>query len=240
MLETASVLDQIPELIGMEYGPTELIGMKVSCRVCTPQHIFLLHSLMLSRRSQIHCPYCPKALPSREAVNRHISHSRKCQKQWKKDLLQRRAKTFRPEETIDVVGGQTMVAENDDQISDVEMTAPDVEYIPPCRNESPEPEIHVHEPNRRAQVEESDDESFTGARVGAEKQWAGRYPSPAGETSGKASTIFEKWHTELCENDRTPLYPFSSQEEWELAQWLMKSVGQTSIDEYLKLPIVSE
>ncbi|KAF8233248.1 hypothetical protein L208DRAFT_1267596, partial [Tricholoma matsutake] len=33
--------------------------------------------------------------------------------------------------------------------------------------------------------------------------------------------------------------PFASQEEWDLSQWLMKNVGQNSIDEYLKLPIVS-
>jgi hypothetical protein len=32
--------------------------------------------------------------------------------------------------------------------------------------------------------------------------------------------------------------PFTSQEEWDLAWWLMNNVGQNSIDEYLKLPIV--
>ncbi|KAF8868528.1 hypothetical protein BD779DRAFT_1397671, partial [Infundibulicybe gibba] len=34
--------------------------------------------------------------------------------------------------------------------------------------------------------------------------------------------------------------PFASQEEWGLAVWLMKNVGQTSTDEFLKLPAVSE
>ncbi|KAF8219621.1 hypothetical protein L208DRAFT_1338875, partial [Tricholoma matsutake] len=34
--------------------------------------------------------------------------------------------------------------------------------------------------------------------------------------------------------------PFASQEEWDLSQWLMKNVGQNSIDEYLKLPITRE
>ncbi|KAF8228358.1 hypothetical protein L208DRAFT_1291921, partial [Tricholoma matsutake] len=34
--------------------------------------------------------------------------------------------------------------------------------------------------------------------------------------------------------------PFASQEECDLAEWLMKSVGQNSIDEFLKLPITRE
>ncbi|KAF8885298.1 hypothetical protein BD779DRAFT_1611957 [Infundibulicybe gibba] len=33
--------------------------------------------------------------------------------------------------------------------------------------------------------------------------------------------------------------PFASQEEWELAVWLMKNVGQTSTDEFLKLPVMN-
>ncbi|KAF8815633.1 hypothetical protein BYT27DRAFT_7004352, partial [Phlegmacium glaucopus] len=35
-----------------------------------------------------------------------------------------------------------------------------------------------------------------------------------------------------------PWAPFESREEWELATWLMKNVGQKSTDEYLKLPII--
>ena len=33
--------------------------------------------------------------------------------------------------------------------------------------------------------------------------------------------------------------PFKNEDEWELAQWLLKNVGQSAIDEYLKLPSVS-
>ena len=33
--------------------------------------------------------------------------------------------------------------------------------------------------------------------------------------------------------------PFEDQAEWDLACWLIRNVGQKSIDEYLKLPIVS-
>jgi hypothetical protein len=33
--------------------------------------------------------------------------------------------------------------------------------------------------------------------------------------------------------------PFADREEWGLAEWLIKSLGQTCTDEFLKLPIVS-
>ena len=33
--------------------------------------------------------------------------------------------------------------------------------------------------------------------------------------------------------------PFHSQKKWDLAKWLIKNVGQKSIDEFLQLPIVS-
>jgi hypothetical protein len=34
--------------------------------------------------------------------------------------------------------------------------------------------------------------------------------------------------------------PFEDEEEWQLAEWLIKNVGQKQTDTYLKLPIVSE
>ena len=36
-----------------------------------------------------------------------------------------------------------------------------------------------------------------------------------------------------------PWAPFSNEEEWQLARWLMKNVGQSKTDEFLRLPIVS-
>ena len=33
--------------------------------------------------------------------------------------------------------------------------------------------------------------------------------------------------------------PFANDQEWELAQWLSRRVGQKGIDEYLKLSMVS-
>ena len=39
---------------------------------------------------------------------------------------------------------------------------------------------------------------------------------------------------------KNPWDLFASEQEWALAMWLRKNVGQKSTDEFLKLPIVSK
>lgn len=42
-------------------------------------------------------------------------------------------------------------------------------------------------------------------------------------------------------NDEDQMFwPFADEEEWDLARWLIRSVGQSSTDKFLKLPIVSQ
>lgn len=59
------------------------------------------------------------------------------------------------------------------------------------------------------------------------------------EILGKGKTFFEKLQERQESVGSEKWAPFEDQEEWELAQWLLRSVGQKKIDEYLKLPIVS-
>jgi hypothetical protein len=198
---------------------------------------------MSAQGSQVHCPYCPRSLPSRGAVNRHISHTPKCREQWTRDLAQGGTKgsglDAKPTEVQTGVGvANNTMCRSSDPSSDIEMAVDDIEYVPSRHHSPPEPNIHVHKPNRQARPEEwegPEDEDF----VDTEKRWARRYPGLAGETLGEASTTFERWQADQKKDGSNPWYPFSSPDEWDLAQWLMKSVGQTSIDEYLKLPIVS-
>jgi hypothetical protein len=65
------------------------------------------------------------------------------------------------------------------------------------------------------------------------------YPSLVTQTLGVGKTPFEKLKEEQVALGKREWAPFVSQEEWDLAQWLMKSIGQNSIDEFLKLPIIS-
>jgi hypothetical protein len=89
-------------------------------------------------------------------------------------------------------------------------------------------------PDRRARVEEVDDEEDGGIR-----RWIEDYPHPAGTAGVSAQTHFETMLAEQRAKRLDPWAPFEDEEEWGLAQWLMLNVGQNATDKYLKLPIVS-
>ena len=70
-------------------------------------------------------------------------------------------------------------------------------------------------------------------------QYCRSYPGLVAQTLGIRKTPFEKLQEAQAALGESEWALFASQEEWDLAQWLMKSVRQNSIDEFLKLPIVS-
>ena len=61
----------------------------------------------------------------------------------------------------------------------------------------------------------------------------------AGATIGTCKTLFESYRDEQVLEGADILGPFESDEEWELAKWLIKNVGHNQAEEFLKLPIVS-
>ena len=61
----------------------------------------------------------------------------------------------------------------------------------------------------------------------------------AGATIGVCKTLFESYRDEQVLEGADILGPFESDEEWELAKWLIKNVGHNQAEEFLKLPIVS-
>ncbi|KAG1867247.1 hypothetical protein DFJ58DRAFT_904528 [Suillus subalutaceus] len=87
---------------------------------------------------------------------------------------------------------------------------------------------------RRVRVEEVEDEegmSFTNN---------GRYfkrRTDAGWALHEGETSFEKYRTYQEEEGEDPWSPFEDEEEWDLAHWLVKNLGQTRTEEFLKLPI---
>jgi hypothetical protein len=65
------------------------------------------------------------------------------------------------------------------------------------------------------------------------------YPRPAGVPIGHAKTKFQILYENHMGEGQGIYTPFTNNDEWELAQWLSRRVGQKGIDEYLNLPIVS-
>jgi hypothetical protein len=61
----------------------------------------------------------------------------------------------------------------------------------------------------------------------------------AGFFDGRMKTPFENLEGLYLASGQGGCGPFSSYEEWELAEWLVKNAGHGQIDKLLKLKIVS-
>ncbi|KAJ7076071.1 hypothetical protein B0H15DRAFT_791005 [Mycena belliarum] len=61
----------------------------------------------------------------------------------------------------------------------------------------------------------------------------------AGATFGKGPTTFQAIRDDQILQGAQILGPFESDDEWELAKWLIKNVGHNQMEAFLKLPIVS-
>lgn len=96
---------------------------------------------------------------------------------------------------------------------------------------SPEP---VQPPHKQARVEDVEDEDEDSSY-----RYIEDYPLPAGGGIRQAETYFERIRREQIENGKEVWAPYENVEEWELAEWLARSVGQNQTDEFLKLKIVS-
>ena len=56
---------------------------------------------------------------------------------------------------------------------------------------------------------------------------------------GTNATSFEQMKMFQDSTEKGSYAPFTDLDEWELAQWLIKTVNQHATNEFLKLPIVS-
>ncbi|KAJ7463128.1 hypothetical protein B0H11DRAFT_2159912 [Mycena galericulata] len=200
------------------------------------------------------CPYCSAVPTTEQGLRSHLGQSPLCrEKQFNAYLLESDGES-------DAAG-----ADDSDSVAsgDAEMTAPDEytgadsnledeegddrdepeTYLDPPPNEMPLPSSNstVPEPpaanprkRPRATVEEVEDE---------DARWVQDFPDDmeAGVPLGTCQTYFEKLREQQKEGGHAPWYPFESEDEWELARWLMTSgLSQKKMDEYLKLKSVRE
>lgn len=181
-----------------------------------------------------HCRYCHQIKPTRTALNRHIAHSPTCFQAWQHDLLKLTStKVGENAITLDDLMPSTLGDGSDD--SDIEMANPDETFLPPDDLPS-RPNANIPQA-RQQSVEIEDVEDVDDPR--SQSQYRVRYPGRVAEILGEGKTCFEEWYETQRLNGENTWAPFDNHEEWELAQWLIRNVGQKSIDEYLKLPIVS-
>ncbi|KAG0692555.1 hypothetical protein DFH29DRAFT_860765 [Suillus ampliporus] len=156
-------------------------------------------------------------MPTLGGVKKHITGRPDCRRQW--ELL---------------VENQNDIGVPTNQAAGTSTDSHADSYSPHRRSRSesstPDADNPAAPKHRRVTIEEVEDEDH--ARYF--EQCAG-----AGQTLHEGQTGFERFqqYKECMGEDKWA--PFYDGEEWGLAEWLVKSLGQTRTDEFLKLPIVS-
>ncbi|EPQ55314.1 hypothetical protein GLOTRDRAFT_129596 [Gloeophyllum trabeum ATCC 11539] len=178
------------------------------------------------------CTFCGKHVPTTSGLKRHIQRTKDCHQQWLAKL-----KTF----TIADYGNNgdsdnESVYEDDlpdEQASSSHSTtgldqlgSPLLPVPPNSTIASSADGLHPPEP------EAEDSEPVTGR-----ERFVEGFPGIAGQGLRREETRFDKLRRTQEERRQAVWDPFVDEEEWELARWLAKNVGQNQIDEFLKLSI---
>ncbi|KAG1767064.1 Zn-finger domain-containing protein [Suillus placidus] len=156
-----------------------------------------------------HCGFCAKEMPTLGGVKKHIAGHPDCRRQW-----------------------ELLVENQNDNQADTNTDSHADLYSPHRRSHSessnPDAENPAAPKHRRVTIEEVEDEDHTQYF----EQCAG-----AGQTLREGQTGFERFQQYKEGMGEDQWAPFYDGEEWGLAEWLVKSLGQTRTDDFLKLPI---
>jgi hypothetical protein len=213
----------IPVSVSLTTEGMESVPVRASpCRSDMPQKI-------------ARCPYCFKQLPSQNAVRLHVAATLACNESWNKQFSQQ---TREP--------SQQLPYETQNKDSSSSSSSPWIIPNSPSDDEMETIADNFNLPNPPTApdaIDEDVDELPSGPNI-LEIEVQGRrffeqYPRPIGNPVGLQKTRFEKLHDEEKKTGKLPWDPFLSEDEWDLARWLINNVNQKATDKYLKLPMVS-
>ncbi|KAG1750514.1 uncharacterized protein EDB91DRAFT_1244094 [Suillus paluster] len=161
-----------------------------------------------------HCGFCTKEMPTLGGVKKHIAGHPECRRQW--ELL--------VENQNDI--GIPSIDTNTNTDSNANLFSP---HCCSCSESSqPNADNATAPKNRWVTIEEDEDEDHRRYF----KQCAG-----TGQTVREGQTGFERFQQYKEGKGEDEWAPFCDAEEWGLAEWLVRSLGQTQTDKFLKLPI---
>lgn len=173
-----------------------------------------------------HCGFCGKDIPTVGGVKRHILGRPQCRKEWEALI----AETDAVADVID----DSNTHDNEREFAPDHMLGEITDSFSPLRRTHSPPDLDdAASKIRRVTVEEVEDEDGTYNRRFFES-----YPN-AGRPIDEGKTVFESYCQHKEDEGEDVWAPFADEEEWGLAEWIIKNLGQTRTDEYLKLPIVS-
>ncbi|KAJ7797991.1 hypothetical protein B0H14DRAFT_3114235 [Mycena olivaceomarginata] len=201
---------------------------------------------------QFTCPYCDAVRNTIQGLRSHIEQSQLCRERRYNAYAAESDGDSDSDDSYD--GGNGLEsdtempmnaerAENgllndvseDENDQDLHADPPHIDDTPPgSPSPVPDPDPKAGK-RRRATVEEVEDEE--------DERYVEDFPAEmdAGEWRERCKTYFQKLRDEQKDAGNAPWYPFESEDEWELAKWLMTSgLSQKKTDEYLKLKAVRE
>ena len=185
------------------------------------------------------CGFCGKGpFTSSSGLNRHIGRSLNCnnaqRQEWGTYATNMWDNAPGLDETQQVASPPIL----DNELADLPDTTledhlQEVEYLPDAE---PHPEVPPHVPEcHRSTVNDAEDEELD------TENYIQDSPTNlgAGAVWGEDIPFFEKLRQEQIQNESSRWGPFEDQDEWELAQWLIRNTGHNQINDFLNLNIVS-
>jgi hypothetical protein len=177
------------------------------------------------------CPYCFKLLPSQNAVRLHVSSTLACNESWEKQFSNPTEPSqklpFKPQNE-DTSSSSPGIISNSPSDDEMETIADNFNLpSPPTAPEAMDEDV-----SRLPSGPNDLEEEVQGHR------FFEQYPRPIGNPVRFQKTRFEKIHDDEKKTGKLPWDPFSSEDEWDLARWLINNVNQKATDKYLKLPMV--
>ena len=175
------------------------------------------------------CPYCGKAFQTPRAVNHHVSASKSCSRGRLNAIIRKDNNSASPSpkrQKIQPVGEFDNESEPNLAAFDNPLVCGDDFIFPSLPRE---PSIEVGDGTEHGENTYPKNERFIES-----------FHGEAGNGLRRSETQFELWLKNQKDEEKIPWFLFASEQEWALAKWLLKNVGQKSTDDFLKLPIVCQ
>ena len=155
-----------------------------------------------------HCPYCFTDTESRRGLHSHMMQKKPCREKMEADACI-------SESASETANKQNNSNSPSQHANETDKNSPnyydmDFEVTPPAGSSS--------SPNHH-----DDDDADADASDDNQTRWIEEFPYPAGVPIGEGVSCFEEWRRNQNNKNEPPWSPFESQEEWELARWIITS-----------------
>ncbi|KAI6039427.1 hypothetical protein EDC04DRAFT_2895221 [Pisolithus marmoratus] len=187
-----------------------------------------------------HCDYCLKPITTLAGIKQHISQSTTCQQQWNQvlehmaDVAVSADNDHQMDNRLDNTPGIPSDWYNESDGSDAGGDIFSIEeglLVQQLWAVAPKPDPE----SRHTSVEDDIEDGTSPANAG---HFVKQYTGIAAQIFSSWPTVFEEMEKAEYKNCRSQWSPFQSEEEWDLAHFLMKNVGQMKIDEFLTLSLI--